>query len=179
MPDDKPVQRGKLYTDAQGNKVIKVADVTPKVADGQVLVTLWDIIHGGTSLQGKDGKEILIRPVTLGTLAKLEMIQAQYGQDREPGRSLSYTIRFLTIMLNDKNNRPADAPALSEEQVADLIDSETMPLAMKLIEDVISPLLPRSLPTAGKAPEPEAGGKESSAGSLANTAGRPVSLPTN
>lgn len=179
MSESKPVQKGKLYTDAQGNKVIRVADVTPEVKDTQVLVTLWDVIHGGTVMQGKDGKEVVIRPVTLGTLAKLEAIQAQYGQDREPGKSLAYTIRFLTVMLNDKNNRPPESPALTEEQVADLIDAETMPLAVKLIEDVIRPLLPRSLPTTETAPEPDGAGRASSAGSLASTAGRPASLPTS
>jgi hypothetical protein len=170
-PTAAPVGRGNLVIDTKtGDRVIRVRDFAKTVKGDATVLSLWDILEGGTTITSMDGeKAIRIKPLTLGTLARLEEFQASY--EAKPGQSLTRLIKILTIMLNDPNQSTGRPSQVSESEVGEMLDGEMFPIALKVIEEMSRPL------TEAAGPPTATGGTGSSSSLPANTSSARGTLP--
>ncbi len=162
-PTAAPVGRGNLVIDTKtGDRVIRVRDFAKTIKGDVTVLSLWDILEGGTTITSMDGeKAIRIKPLTLGTLARLEEFQANY--DSKPGQSLTRLIKILTIMLNDPNQSSSRKALVTEDEVGQMLDGEMFPIALKVIEEMSRPL------TEAAGPPTATDGTGSSSSSPAST----------
>jgi hypothetical protein len=170
-PTAAPVGRGNLVIDTKtGDRVIRVRDFAKTVKGDATVLSLWDILEGGTTITSMDGeKAIRIKPLTLGTLARLEEFQASY--EAKPGQSLTRLIKILTIMLNDPNQSTGRPSQVSESEVGEMLDGEMFPIALKVIEEMSRPL------TEAAGPPTATDGTGSSSSLPANTSSARGTLP--
>lgn len=146
MNNVKMQEVGKKTVNAEGETVIRIGSDAPlKASDLRVTgaqpeaLSLWEILVDRTRIQSFDGsREILLKPVTLRTLAKLEKVQASH--DPTSSSQIDYAIKFLTVLINDTNSRPKDKDPMTEDQVGDLLDGKMFPVAMRVIQEAMRPL---------------------------------------
>jgi hypothetical protein len=114
----------------QGRAVVTVE------SDGEaVMLTLPELLDGGTDLQLEDGTRIRLKRVTLNTLAKL---QAQFPEGIETdGDDLDAFKQLCAILYNQ--DLPEDQHKTAE-QIGDIIPADAIPALMGLLQEVLSPL---------------------------------------
>lgn len=174
------VGTGTKTTNAAGETVIRVDSPPPmKVASLKKTVvpaealSLWEILVDRTKIESFDGsREVVLKPLSLRTLAKLERVQADHAQAFN-GDHIGYAIKFLTVMLNDANSLPKGKEAMTEEEVGDLLDGSMFPIAMRIIQEAVRPLTESLNALMGVTAVQATGGEVSSDSLPANTDGAP------
>lgn len=123
-----------------GDRIVRVADVKPRAArENELQVTLWDLLNNSTIIENVEGDKVLtLRPITLETMAKLESLEEEQSK-AGGGKGTSYSIKFITAIVNDAKAR-RDGTAMTEEEVGRRVTSDLWPIILQLVNRLMSPL---------------------------------------
>lgn len=132
-------QRGKVYETASGEKRIRLVDIRKAKENREQVyeVSLADILLTGTTIEGPDDRIIRLKPINLKGLAALTKA---YGNDLKTlanNNDIETVIRIATILANQ--DQPEDAH-YTEDEIAQLLNIEILPIINELIMDLINPL---------------------------------------
>ena len=130
--------KGTAYTTDTGERRIRLVDLKKinKYQEEDVYsVKLSDIILGGVTFEGEDGKEVRLCPINMKGMAMLERLmdgnlKALAGGDMD----LTTTISIATILVNQ------DLP-LSEHVTDDEIGRMMIPQIMEVVNNLIAEMV--------------------------------------
>lgn len=174
-PGKASAKKGTIYTTPQGERRLRLCDVVPpkrKIEEGEVEVTLHQILFNGFKVEGNDGRVLVFRPLNLKAFAAIEdqwesfenlAVIAANGKIK-----MREMIKLITILINQDLDEDKE---VSEDQVARAIPGDSYGLINMVLDEIFRPLSKAPATAEGTPGNARDAGPASSTSSPSTSAG--------